>query len=79
MGKKIKRDLFRLKEERVIALLTVSMAGIQTVGAMSEAEIIDFVPPHENYKSLYISNISPSLNEDEIYVSYFLHLVFPIV
>lgn len=43
------------------------MAGIQTVGAMSEAEIIDFVPPHENYKSLYISNISPSLNEDEIY------------
>ncbi|CAE1259461.1 RDM1 [Acanthosepion pharaonis] len=34
---------------------------------MSEAEIIDFVPPHDNYKSLYISNISPSLNEDEIY------------
>lgn len=68
-----------MREERVIALLIVSMAGIQNVGAMmSEAEIIDFVPPHDNYKSLYISNISPLLNEDEIYVSYFLHIVFPI-
>ena len=49
------------------------MAGIQNVDAiMKEAEIIEFISPRENHKNLYISNISPSLSEDEIYVSFLL-------